>query len=168
MSFGDLISKGAAGERLTECDAATLDEVVARYPWFTTARILRQAVSRREDAALRLHLLSWPRPKVMLQPVETNMSPMLDSRVERFLAHGDYKIVPTEDATDENAAVASERFEVGDDMATEALAEIYLAQGLREQARKIYERLSLQNSEKSAYFADLIARCNGGDENEIN
>lgn len=48
---------------------------------------------------------------------------------------------------------------VADDgeIATETLAEIYLAQGLPDRAVEIYYKLSLKYPEKSTYFADLIA-----------
>ena len=41
---------------------------------------------------------------------------------------------------------------------TEALAEIYLAQGLRDKSVAIYRKLSLRNPEKSVYFAELIGK----------
>lgn len=43
------------------------------------------------------------------------------------------------------------------EIATEILAEIYLAQGLPDRAVEIYYKLSLKYPEKSAYFANLIA-----------
>ena len=39
---------------------------------------------------------------------------------------------------------------------TEAMAEVYLKQGLREKAIDVYNKLSLQNPNKSAYFAARI------------
>ena len=45
-----------------------------------------------------------------------------------------------------------------DEVVTEELAEIYLAQGLRDKSVAIYRKLSLRNPEKSVYFAELIGK----------
>lgn len=44
----------------------------------------------------------------------------------------------------------------GDEVVTEAMAEVWTHQGNREKAIAIYEKLSLQNPAKSLYFASLI------------
>jgi hypothetical protein len=47
-----------------------------------------------------------------------------------------------------------------EDMVTETLAKIYAEQGLYTRAIDIYEKLSLREPKKSAYFADLIQHLN--------
>ncbi len=66
-----------------------------------------------------------------------------------------------EEPEDISAASVAEDGEI----ATEILAQIYLAQGLPDRAIEIYYKLSLKYPEKNAYFADLIAeiRSENGD-----
>jgi uncharacterized protein (DUF2164 family) len=47
-----------------------------------------------------------------------------------------------------------------DDIVSEELAEIYLNQGLYDEAIATYRKLSLVNSKKSVYFAELIEQIN--------
>ncbi len=43
---------------------------------------------------------------------------------------------------------------------TEAIAEVFARQGLKHKAIAVYEKLSLQNPDKSAYFAAKISKLN--------
>ncbi len=80
-----------------------------------------------------------------------------DEVIDRFLQEDHLRIVAGEDASvDEVRTVA----DLNDDeeLVSESLAEIYLAQGLSDRAIAIYRKLSLLNPEKSVYFAELIGK----------
>ncbi len=78
--------------------------------------------------------------------------------IDRFLAKRDLRIVVDEKQAAADVEVTIEpKFEAEDDLVSEELAKIYLAQGLKEEAIEIYRKLSLLNSEKSVYFAELIS-----------
>ena len=64
---------------------------------------------------------------------------------------------PVMDTAYEPEDISAESVEDDGEIATEMLAEIYLAQGLPDRAVEIYYRLSLKYPEKSTYFASLIA-----------
>ena len=48
----------------------------------------------------------------------------------------------------------------GKDVLTETMAEVLAKQGMREKARAVYEKLSLLNPDKRAYFAAKIEQLN--------
>lgn len=80
-----------------------------------------------------------------------------DERIDRFLQETDLRIVAQEGEPDDEVRTAP-RFDEEDEVVSEQLAGIYLAQGLRDRAVAIYRKLSLLNPEKSIYFAELIGR----------
>ena len=76
--------------------------------------------------------------------------------IERFLRKGEYRIV-AEDGEVEQDICTEACIDDEDDIVSEELAEIYVAQGLKSQAIEIYRKLSLLNTEKFAYFAEKIS-----------
>jgi len=57
------------------------------------------------------------------------------------------------DASVQNMA---EKSNIEEDIVTESMAEVYLQQGKKEKAIEIYQKLSLLNPSKNAYFAAKI------------
>ncbi len=80
-----------------------------------------------------------------------------DDIIDRFLRADNLRIVAEEGEADDDI-VTEAAFDTDDDLASEELAEIYLAQGLKDMAKETYRKLSLLNPEKSVYFAELIAK----------
>lgn len=154
--FQRYITTGAGdGTTLRE----TLDRLVRSYPWFSLARSARRNASGAADDKLGIllgnRLTSSPSYRAVDIATLTRLTE--DDIIDRFLKIDDYRIVPTDsDPTEEIRTESSHDDET--DMISEELAEIYLSQGMDSEAIDIYRRLSLLNSEKSVYFAELIAR----------
>lgn len=54
----------------------------------------------------------------------------------------------------------AESSNVSKEVLTESIAEVFARQGLKQKAIEVYEKLSLQNPDKSAYFAAKISKLN--------
>ena len=123
-------------------DAATLDELITRYPWFTAARNLKARLEGAEPLRYEID-------------VEKIAEESEGELINRFLRKSDYRIVAEEGEVEDEVRTEAE-FDDEDDLVSEELAEIYLSQGLKCEAIAIYRKLSLLNSEKSIYFAEKI------------
>lgn len=167
--------------QITETDAAFLEELTARHPWFSLAKIVllryyRQnghsdpAAKLENELRLVLSDLSYNR---ILYPVKnrliTDYEPVIPENNEKFGLIDDFlrknigRIVPKEDLDgiapqNEDMSVCEDVYETA--AVSETLARIYAQQGLKERAAEIYMQLSLKNPEKSIYFAELIDRLN--------
>lgn len=81
------------------------------------------------------------------------------SLIDDFISSGDHhRIVIGEQTTEESMATFGGENDDEDDFVSEELAEIYAKQGLFDDAIAIYRKLSLQDLQKSVYFAELIGQ----------
>ena len=116
-------------ERLTDDQLA---DVLKRYPWFDTARLILQSRTTAEDPQLRLRLQIAGWPEILLARPDTARSEA--DVIDRFLSREFRRIVPDPAS-----------FPAGEDLARESVRD------------EIYARLSLLYPEKSVYFAEIIA-----------
>ena len=80
-----------------------------------------------------------------------------DDIIDRFLLKDNHRIIAEEGEVTQEIVTEAE-FDDEEDMVSEELAEIYLAQGLKDMAKETYRKLSLLNPEKSIYFAGIIQK----------
>ena len=119
-----------------------LNVLLERYPWFEAARALAD-----EEYASRLSAYDVDIEK-LTEESEGEL-------ITRFLRKTDFRIVAEEGEVEGDILTEAE-IDDEDDIVSEELAEVYLAQGMKSEAIKIYSKLSLLNSEKSIYFAEKI------------
>ncbi|MFI3279314.1 MAG: hypothetical protein SNG49_06500 [Rikenellaceae bacterium] len=81
-----------------------------------------------------------------------------DDVIDRFLSCTELKIVVDKASKEEVEVQTEPNLSEEENLVSEELAKIYLSQGLKAEAIEIYRKLSLLNSEKSIYFAELIAK----------
>lgn len=152
-------------EYIMDTDAAAslfgerLGEIIARWPWFLAARYVRTQRTGEPDPLLSVGASGRLPSSLCLRPVDARAlrEETAEDRIERFLREGDYRIVARQEEVTEEIRTEAELDEE-DDVVSEELAEIYLAQGLCAEAAAIYRKLSLRNPEKSVYFAELIRK----------
>lgn len=150
---------GTASDAAAACFLAEAERLAARFPWFGPGRVLREILSGRPDPQVALVAPWRVESSLRAAAVDVRALTALSSLdvIDRFLREEDLRIVAGEgEPVDE--VVTEARLDDEDELVSEELAEIYLAQGLRDKAIAIYRKLSLRNPEKSVYFAALIGK----------
>jgi len=145
--------------RLAELPDEELEALSARYGWFSVPR--RVLAARRGTADPYLAVAATCRAPLGCGPVEIDAERLAavsaEELIDRFLQEKDLRIVAREDEPETEVRTEAE-LDDEDDMVSEELAEIYLAQGFRDRAAATYRKLSLLNPEKSVYFAEIISK----------
>lgn len=153
--FCDYLLAGRLGELSDEC----LQAFAGRWEWFSLPRRILAARRGAEDSRLAIvsscRLPSVPEQIALDAKLLTELSP--EELIERFLQEENLRIVAGGGEPETEVRTVAELDE-DEDMESEALAEIYLAQGLCDRALATYRKLSLLNPEKSVYFAEIIRK----------
>lgn len=166
-------------------------ELAGRYPWFDGA-VIAAAGGERDALPVHILLLKDFRPSFMLhrarattesgadeptvaeciaEPADAlavtdasacETKPAMMDIIDDFIVKGEHKVKATDDTPEFLPGNAADDLP-DDDFITEELAEVYLDQGLFDQAKSIYERLSLLYPKKSVYFAEIIEKASRGE-----
>ncbi len=129
----------------------------------------KQTVTATQDFLFEpYHTIDYFASQGIKLTLEENPSDTLGKQLKSFtdwlktmrrLPQKDREVVP--DRAAEQAVQTSAAHSVlGKDVVTETMAEVLAKQGMREKARVVYEKLSLLNPDKRAYFAAKIEQLN--------
>ena len=143
---------------MTTQEYNNIEQLLEQYPWWSAIRlaIARKGEGEIKDATTRL--VATLHPTATLRSADIDLERLrhvsAEDIIERFLKLDDYRIV-AKDGDDSD--LATPKIEDDDELVSEEIAEIYEKQGLYAEAIATYRKLSLLNSEKSIYFAQLIS-----------
>lgn len=136
MDINDIALDPSLIERDPINARALLQNLLGQYPYFTLAHFAAVRAGVEPLNSICERLLTNPYPSLFCIS----------------------EIAPQADQTDQGVDLAAPYLELSDEIVSETLASIYLAQGNKNKAIEIYMKLSLKNPQKSSYFASLIAQ----------
>lgn len=137
-----------------------VEGLASRYEWVRPLQILRKIISREPNALCEVVSPWRNESSLFADPIKVEeMMKVSDAElIDKFLKEDDLRIVADDVETGVEEVRLAPDFDEEDELVSEDLAEIYLKQGLQEEAIKIYRKLILLNPEKSVYFATLIQK----------
>ena len=140
-------------------ETATVDSLVAEFPWFTAARVVMADVGGCFDPLLNVLKTNRALSSLSLKPIDTErLAAVTEGEIiDKFLRLGDYRIVADETGDSEIVRTEAE-LDDEDDLVSEELAEVYIAQGLKEEAIARSRKLRSLNTENSVYFAEKLEK----------
>lgn len=123
-------------------EAAALGELIDRYPYFELGEVLAAAVGIRRHDGVAAAFAGRPYPALWLEPIAA-IEPQGATQGTLFFES-------------ENEDLVAPFAVMSDELVSETLASILVAQGKNSEARAMYAKLCLKNPEKSSYFVSLI------------
>ncbi len=134
-------------------------KLFAAFPWYRPLQCeaIRRGVAMHPSASLVTPWRSESKTGDAAYDAAALMYLTTDDVIDKFLLTEELRIVAEEGEPEGELKLEADLSDE-EELVSEELAEIYLAQGLREEAKSIYRKLSLLNPEKSIYFAELIAK----------
>ena len=144
----------------TQNDAIIIDAESVE-PLFRTERWSESGAKSTSSSALSGDVATdlCAQPNLSAQSVDISRLTQItsDDIIDKFLRSESRRIVAEEGEVTQEIVTEAE-FDDDEDMVSEELAEVYLAQGLKDMAIETYRKLSLLNPEKSIYFAEIISK----------
>lgn len=135
----------------------SIEQLVERYPWWSGGHLALARARGVEGVSPATRLVALLHPVAAVPFCEIDVEKLThkssDDLIDIFLHRGGRRIVAEDGDAEDMSAMD---FADDDDIVSEELAEIYLNQGLYDEAIATYRKLSLVNSKKSVYFAELI------------
>ena len=150
---------------VAETPAAAEVQAVVEMP----AEAQKQTVTATQDFLFEpYHTIDYFASQGIKLTLEENPSDTLGKQLKSFtdwlktmrrLPQKDREVVPDR-AAEQAVQTFAAHSVLGKDVVTETMAEVLAKQGMREKARAVYEKLSLLNPDKRAYFAAKIEQLN--------
>ena len=136
-------------------DAESMAPLFRTERWSETGANSTSSTASTGDAAQELCV----QPSLNEQSIDISRLTRItsDDIIDKFLRSDSRRIVAEEGEVTHEIVTEAE-LDDEEDMVSEELAEIYLAQGLKDMAKETYRKLSLRNPEKSIYFAEIISK----------